>query len=254
MLSGKVALVTGGGSGMGRSTAIELARNGAKVFIIGRTEEKLIGTVDMAAADSLMIHYEVCDVSDQNQVQRFIDKLANRGINPEIVVNCAGVINVKDNEGNSISKDKVEVVRSTVNTEKAGFYNVGPDDYDCVTTGDIVDKFCDSWNNYGTDSDNPTDASKKITWINKHDGGPHEANFLKLDCSLVKNVFGWNPVWNIDKAVEMVVQFSKRRLAEPDKVAEEMDAEIAEFFMLCPFGIPQIWPQSHQAEIRSFFL
>ncbi|MBR6402652.1 MAG: CDP-glucose 4,6-dehydratase [Eubacterium sp.] len=113
---------------------------------------------------------------------------------------------------------------------KAGFYNVGPDDYDCVTTGDIVDKFCDSWNNYGTDSDNPTDASKKITWINKHDGGPHEANFLKLDCSLVKNVFGWNPVWNIDKAVEMVVQFSKRRLAEPDKVAEEMDAEIAEFF------------------------
>lgn len=100
MLSGKVALVTGGGSGMGRSTAIELARNGAKVFIIGRTEEKLIGTVDMAAADSLMIHYEVCDVSDRNQVQRFIDKLANRGINPEIVVNCAGVINVKDNEGN----------------------------------------------------------------------------------------------------------------------------------------------------------
>ncbi len=100
---------------------------------------------------------------------------------------------------------------------KAGFYNVGPDDSDCVTTGDIVDKFCASW-------------GEGISWVNKHDGGPHEANFLKLDCSLIKQVFGWKPVWNIDKAIEMVVQFSKRRMAEPDKVAEEMDLEIDEFF------------------------
>lgn len=100
---------------------------------------------------------------------------------------------------------------------KAGFYNVGPDDSDCVTTGDIVDKFCASW-------------GEGISWVNKHDGGPHEANLLKLDCSLIKQVFGWKPVWNIDKAIEMVVQFSKRRMAEPDKVAEEMDLEIDEFF------------------------
>lgn len=100
---------------------------------------------------------------------------------------------------------------------KAGFYNVGPDDSDCVTTGDIVDKFCASW-------------GEGISWVNKHDGGPHEANFLKLDCSLIKQVFGWKPVWNIDKAIEMVVQFSKRRMAEPDKVAEEMNLEIDEFF------------------------
>ncbi len=100
---------------------------------------------------------------------------------------------------------------------KAGFYNVGPDDSDCVTTGDIVDKFCASW-------------GEGISWVNKHDGGPHEANFLKLDCSLIKQIFGWKPVWNIDKAIEMVVQFSKRRMAEPDKVAEEMDLEIDEFF------------------------
>lgn len=100
---------------------------------------------------------------------------------------------------------------------KAGFYNVGPDDSDCVTTGDIVDKFCDSWGD-------------GISWINKHDGGPHEANFLKLDCSLIKQVFGWKPVWDIDKAVNMVVQFSKRRLLEPDKISDEMNLEIEEFF------------------------
>ena len=107
---------------------------------------------------------------------------------------------------------------------KAGFYNVGPDDSDCVTTGDIVDKFCAAWNAAdGADTG-------KMSWVNKHDGGPHEANFLKLDCSLIKQVFGWKPVWNINKAIEMVVQFSKRRIAEPDKIADEMKLEIEEFF------------------------
>ena len=47
----------------------------------------------------------------------------------------------------------------------------------------------------------------------------------------MKSTFGWKPVWNIDKAIEMVVQFSKRRIAEPDKVADEMNKEIAEFFV-----------------------
>ncbi len=100
---------------------------------------------------------------------------------------------------------------------KAGFYNVGPDESDCVTTGDIVDKFCNVWGD-------------GIKWVNKHDGGPHEANFLKLDCSLVKQTFGWKPVWNIDKAIEMVVKFSKRRLSEPEAITDEMNSEIREFF------------------------
>ena len=60
--------------------------------------------------------------------------------------------------------------------------------------------------------------------------GPHEANYLKLDCSLAKRTFGWKPVWSIDKAIEMVVQFSKRRIITPDKIADEMNLEIEEFF------------------------
>lgn len=104
-----------------------------------------------------------------------------------------------------------------LNPSKAGFYNVGPDESDCVTTGDIVDKFCNAWGD-------------GIKWVNKYDGGPHEANFLKLDCSLVKQTFGWKPVWNIDKAIEMVVRFSKRRLSEPEAIVDEMNSEIREFF------------------------
>ena len=61
----------------------------------------------------------------------------------------------------------------------AGYYNVGPDDMDCVTTGTLTDLFCQAWGG-------------GQTWINQYDGGPHEANFLKLDCSKIKRVFGWD--------------------------------------------------------------
>ena len=57
-----------------------------------------------------------------------------------------------------------------------GYYNVGPDDRDCSETGRLVDLFVSKWGD-------------GIKWINQYDGGPHEANFLKLDCSKLKKVF-----------------------------------------------------------------
>ena len=57
-----------------------------------------------------------------------------------------------------------------------GYYNVGPDDRDCITTGTLTDLFCNAW-------------GEKMTWENHWAGGPHEANFLKLDCSKIKTVF-----------------------------------------------------------------
>lgn len=82
----------------------------------------------------------------------------------------------------------------------AGNYNIGPDDCDCVTTGDIVTLFCEKWEKY---------TNQSIKWINQHDGGPHEANFLKLDCSKLKKVMGWSPVWHIGTAVEKVVEWTE---------------------------------------------
>ena len=78
----------------------------------------------------------------------------------------------------------------------AGFYNVGPDETDCVTTGNLVDTFCAKW-------------GEGIKWIDRYDGGPHEANFLKLDCSKLKTTFGWKPRWNFDNANEKSVEWSK---------------------------------------------
>lgn len=77
-----------------------------------------------------------------------------------------------------------------------GSYNVGPDECDCITTGELVTIFCSE---YGSGA----------TWINVHDGGPHEAGFLKLDCSKIKSRFGWKPKWNIRKAVQKTVEWNK---------------------------------------------
>lgn len=98
----------------------------------------------------------------------------------------------------------------------AGFYNVGPDDCDCVTTGELVDLFCYKW-------------GEGVSWINKHDGGPHEASFLKLDCSKIKRTFGWRPVWHIDEAIEKTVEWTKVWLNNDD-VCAEMKRQIKEFF------------------------
>ena len=98
----------------------------------------------------------------------------------------------------------------------AGCYNVGPDETDCVTTGNLVDTFCAKW-------------GEGIKWIDRYDGGPHEANFLKLDCSKLKTTFGWKPRWNFDTAIEKSVEWSKVYAAGGDVVAC-MDKEIEEFF------------------------
>ena len=89
-----------------------------------------------------------------------------------------------------------------------GYYNVGPDDCDCVDTGTLTTLFCKSW-------------GRGMQWQNKSDGGPHEAGFLKLDCSRVRRVFGWKPTWHIEKAVAKSVEWYQlynmliTHLAEP---------------------------------------
>ena len=97
-----------------------------------------------------------------------------------------------------------------------GYYNVGPDDKDCVTTGRLVDMFCRAW-----DGD--------VKWVNQYDGGPHEANFLKLDCSRIKSVFGWRPRYGVEEAVQKTVEWSRAYLDGEDML-EVMDRQITEFF------------------------
>lgn len=97
----------------------------------------------------------------------------------------------------------------------AGWYNVGPDDVDCFQTGALVDLFVSKW-------------GEGLQWINQYDGGPHEANFLKLDCSKLKTTFNWYPHWNLDTAIEKVVEWSKCWM-QGGNVRKLMDQQIEEF-------------------------
>ena len=81
----------------------------------------------------------------------------------------------------------------------AGNYNVGPDDADCLATGELVTLFCEKWNQT---------AGSSIQWVNQYDGGPHEANFLKLDCSKLKKTLEWKPRWHVETAIEKVVEWA----------------------------------------------
>lgn len=79
----------------------------------------------------------------------------------------------------------------------AGWYNVGPDDCDCVTTGELTTLFCQAWGD-------------GMTWVNRSEANaPHEANFLKLDCSKIKTTFGWKPRWHMQEAIQKTVEWSK---------------------------------------------
>ena len=100
----------------------------------------------------------------------------------------------------------------------ASWYNVGPDDQDCFRTGALVDLFVKHWGD-------------GLKWVNQYDGGPHEANFLKLDCSKLKTTLGWKPRWNLEMAIEKVVEWSKVWLAGED-VRLVMDKQIRKFLSM----------------------
>lgn len=98
----------------------------------------------------------------------------------------------------------------------AGSYNVGPDLSDCVRTGELTKLFADAWGD-------------GFTYEVRPDGGPHEAGFLKLDCTKLKKTFGWEPKRNIREAVEMTAEWSKAWLAG-ENMQEITDRQIREFF------------------------
>ena len=98
----------------------------------------------------------------------------------------------------------------------AGAYNVGPDDCDCVETGALVDLFCRAW---GADA----------KWENMAEANaPHEASFLKLDCSRIKQVFGWSPRWHIGQAVEKTVAWAKAWL-DGEAPGDVMECQIEDY-------------------------
>lgn len=110
----------------------------------------------------------------------------------------------------------LQIIRGQCNDRSiAGCYNVGPDDYSCVTTGELADIFCSKW-------------GENITWGSSVSRGPHEAGFLKLDCSKIKDSLGWKPRWGIETAVQKTVDWSKA-YRDRGQITAIMDRQIEEY-------------------------
>jgi len=85
----QIALVTGGGSGIGKQITQQLLQTGATVYIAGRKEEKLQKAVEDLAKHG-PIQYAVCDIREPEQIQRLVDQVKEKSGRLDLLVNNAG--------------------------------------------------------------------------------------------------------------------------------------------------------------------
>ncbi len=90
-LNGKVAIITGAGSGIGKAAALLFAKEGAEVVLAGRREEKLRETYDEILKNGGNACYFQADVSDENQVKNLMRFASDTCHKIDILYNCAGV-------------------------------------------------------------------------------------------------------------------------------------------------------------------
>ncbi|MBR4831365.1 MAG: CDP-glucose 4,6-dehydratase [Butyrivibrio sp.] len=108
----------------------------------------------------------------------------------------------------------------------AGYYNVGPNEGDAVTAGKLAGSYADAWNALVAAGTKNCKYPNKLEIEIRPDGGPHEASYLKLDCSKIKSRLKWSPKWNIDDAVKATAEwtyayFSGEGIASMEKQIKE---------------------------------
>lgn len=97
-----------------------------------------------------------------------------------------------------------------------GGWNFGPDDKDAKNVEWITQTLCKLWGN-GASFEIDTNPQ------------PHEANYLKLDCSKAKAELGWGSKWNINKSLESIVEWNKVFLSKQD-IRKITEKQIEEYF------------------------
>jgi CDP-glucose 4,6-dehydratase len=96
-----------------------------------------------------------------------------------------------------------------------GAWNFGPKDEDCRSVGAILDLMTSLW-------------GAGASWTLDKKSNPHEAGFLKLDCSKVTSRLMWHPKWNLDAALEKIIKWHKSWQSHAD-VKELCLNEIKEY-------------------------
>ncbi len=110
--------------------------------------------------------------------------------------------------------------RQAENRDLAGCYNVGPGAEGAYTVGNLVQLFCDFWEDY---------AGEHPSWISRQDHGPEEAGLLRLDCSKLRRTFGWRPVWNLSEAMDRTAEWYSVYLKH-GRTDVCMERQIKEFY------------------------
>ena len=87
----RLAVVSGGGTGIGREIALELGRRGFDLALLGRREEPLRQTLEESGADGLAL---VCDVRDASRLHQAADQIHSRWAAAEVIVPAAGVAHI----------------------------------------------------------------------------------------------------------------------------------------------------------------
>src|SRR4051812_42162882 len=91
---GRVAVVTGAGSGVGRAVALRLGRAAWDVALVGRTKQTLDETAALGKKTGVIMAVFPCDVVNEIEVERLVSDVTRRLGEAETLVNCAGT-NVK---------------------------------------------------------------------------------------------------------------------------------------------------------------
>ena len=90
LLAGRVALITGGGTGIGRAIALEMVSLGARIAICGRRPEPLAVVAEEIRAAGGEVFSDTCDIRDSERVQAYVDKVLERFGRIDVLVNNAG--------------------------------------------------------------------------------------------------------------------------------------------------------------------
>jgi len=88
-LTDKTALITGGGSGIGKAIATLFSQRGASVILVGRDEDKLKRTVEEISLEKCS--YFVCDLATIESIQRLVENIKQKSFSINILVNNAGI-------------------------------------------------------------------------------------------------------------------------------------------------------------------
>lgn len=98
----------------------------------------------------------------------------------------------------------------------AGAWNFGPDEEGAKSVQYVISKLASLW-------------GEKARWEINSDGHPHEAHYLKLDCSKAKTKLHWNPCWNLTTALQKTVEWYQVYQKQPDRLRKKTLEQIREY-------------------------